>query len=42
MERAVPVIPVDDIKAMKEFYVGKLGFELVWENPSEGTATATA
>ena len=35
MERAVPVIPGDDVRAMKEFYVDKLGFDLVWENPSE-------
>jgi catechol 2,3-dioxygenase-like lactoylglutathione lyase family enzyme len=35
MERAIPVIPGDDIRAMKEFYVNKLGFTLTWENPSE-------
>ena len=39
MERAVPIIPGDDIKAMKEFYVDKLGFELVWEAPSEDNDT---
>ncbi|MGQ0814567.1 MAG: VOC family protein [Gemmatimonadota bacterium] len=35
MERAVPVIPGDDIRAMKEFYIDGLGFTLAWENPSE-------
>jgi hypothetical protein len=30
MERAVPILPGDDISAMKQFYIDKLGFELVW------------
>lgn len=35
MERAIPVIPGDDIRAMKAFYIDKLGFALSWENPSD-------
>jgi catechol 2,3-dioxygenase-like lactoylglutathione lyase family enzyme len=35
VERAVPIIPGSDIRAMKEFYVDKLGFELAWEDLSE-------
>lgn len=30
MERAVPVIPADDIAASRSFYVDGLGFELTW------------
>ena len=39
MERAVPILPGDDISAMKQFYIDKLGFELVWENRSEDSDT---
>ena len=30
MERAVPVIPADDIEASRRFYVEGLGFEQTW------------
>lgn len=36
MERAVPVLPGDDLGEMKSFYVGKLGFTVVWEDTSDG------
>ena len=39
MERAVPILPGDDISAMKQFYIDKLGFELDWENRSEDSDT---
>src|SRR5690348_15406841 len=31
MERAVPILPVEDLGAAREFYVDKLGFEVTWE-----------
>jgi uncharacterized glyoxalase superfamily protein PhnB len=31
MERAVPVLPVDDIARAKEFYVDGLGFEVTFD-----------
>jgi uncharacterized glyoxalase superfamily protein PhnB len=31
MERAVPVLPADDITAAKQFYVDKLGFRVTFE-----------
>ena len=31
MERAVPVLPADDISQAKHFYVDQLGFELTFE-----------
>jgi catechol 2,3-dioxygenase-like lactoylglutathione lyase family enzyme len=31
MERAVPVLPADDISAAKQFYVDKLGFRVTFE-----------
>ena len=37
MERAVPVLPVDDLKQAKEFYVGQLGFSVSWEATDDGT-----
>jgi catechol 2,3-dioxygenase-like lactoylglutathione lyase family enzyme len=36
MERAVPILPVDDLAAAKEFYVGKLGFTVVFEWTEDG------
>lgn len=36
-ERAVPVLPGDDIRVAREFYVGKLGFTVVWEETAEGS-----
>jgi uncharacterized glyoxalase superfamily protein PhnB len=37
MERAVPVLPADDLSAAKQFYVDKLGFQLTFETESDGT-----
>ncbi len=31
MERAVPVLPVDDLGVAKQFYVNALGFEVTFE-----------
>ena len=31
MERAVPVLPVQDLRVAREFYLGKLGFAVGWE-----------
>jgi uncharacterized glyoxalase superfamily protein PhnB len=31
MERAVPVLPADDLRVAKQFYVHTLGFEVAWE-----------
>jgi uncharacterized glyoxalase superfamily protein PhnB len=36
MERAVPVLPVDDLGVAKEFYVDKLGFEVTFEYSEDG------
>jgi len=36
MERAVPVIPGDDIAEMKRFYVDGLGFQATWELTENG------
>jgi catechol 2,3-dioxygenase-like lactoylglutathione lyase family enzyme len=37
MERAVPVLPADDISAARQFYVDKLGFRVIFEE-SDGTS----
>jgi uncharacterized glyoxalase superfamily protein PhnB len=36
MERAVPILPADDIGAAKDFYTTKLGFEVAWEVSDDG------
>ncbi len=36
MERAVPILPGDDVKAAKEFYVDKLGFQVSFEASDDG------
>ena len=36
IERAVPIIPGDDLKVAKEFYVGRLGFAVQWEATDDG------
>jgi uncharacterized glyoxalase superfamily protein PhnB len=36
MERAVPVLPVDDLRAAEEFYVGKLGFKVLFAATDDG------
>ena len=35
-ERAVPVLPVDDLKVAKQFYVDGLGFEVAFEATDDG------
>ncbi len=36
MERAVPVLPVDDLRQAKEFYVDQLGFAVSWQATDDG------
>lgn len=36
MERAVPVLPVDDLRRAREFYVDKLGFTPTFEASEDG------
>jgi catechol 2,3-dioxygenase-like lactoylglutathione lyase family enzyme len=36
MERAVPVLPVDDLTAARQFYVDGLGFEVTFEATEDG------
>jgi catechol 2,3-dioxygenase-like lactoylglutathione lyase family enzyme len=36
MERAVPVLPVDDLTAARAFYVDGLGFEVSFEATEDG------
>jgi catechol 2,3-dioxygenase-like lactoylglutathione lyase family enzyme len=36
MERAVPVLPVDDLEVAKGFYVDKLGFKVRFEATEDG------
>ena len=36
MERAVPVLPVDDLAVAKQFYVNGLGFEVTFEASEDG------
>ena len=36
IERAVPVLPADDLSVAREFYVGKLGFTVPWEATEDG------
>lgn len=36
MERAVPVLPADDLAVAKKFYVGGLGFEVTFEASADG------
>ena len=35
-ERAVPVLPADDLGVAKAFYVGKLGFNVLFEASEDG------
>jgi catechol 2,3-dioxygenase-like lactoylglutathione lyase family enzyme len=37
MERAVPVLPADDLAVAKRFYVDGLGFRVVFEASEDGT-----
>jgi uncharacterized glyoxalase superfamily protein PhnB len=36
MERAVPILPGDDLSVAKEFYVDKLGFTVEYEATEDG------
>lgn len=36
LERAVPIFPGDDLAVAKEFYVGKLGFQVQYEATEDG------
>lgn len=36
MERAVPVLPTEDLAIAREFYVNGLGFRAVWEVSEDG------
>ena len=36
MDRAVPILPVDDLHAAREFYIDKLGFTAVFQNSDDG------
>ena len=36
MERAIPVLPADDLSAAKQFYVDKLGFHVTFEASDDG------
>ena len=38
MERAIPVLPTEDLAAAKVFYVGALGFRVLWEASEDGHA----
>jgi len=36
-ERAVPILPGDDLALAKDFYVDKLGFKVLFEATEDGT-----
>jgi catechol 2,3-dioxygenase-like lactoylglutathione lyase family enzyme len=36
MERAVPILPADDLAAAKAFYIDKLGFRVTFEASEDG------
>ena len=36
MERAVPILPADDLSAARAFYVDGLGFHVTWEATADG------
>jgi uncharacterized glyoxalase superfamily protein PhnB len=36
MERAVPILPADDLRVAKEFYVNRLGFTIRFEATDDG------
>lgn len=37
MERAIPVLPADDLQVAREFYVDRLGFGIRFEATEDGT-----
>jgi uncharacterized glyoxalase superfamily protein PhnB len=38
MERAIPILPADDLRVAKEFYVNRLGFQVRFEATEDGRA----
>jgi len=36
MERAVPILPADDLRVAREFYVTRLGFQVVFDSSEDG------
>jgi catechol 2,3-dioxygenase-like lactoylglutathione lyase family enzyme len=38
MERAIPILPTDDLRVAKEFYVNRLGFDVRFEATADGTS----
>ncbi len=36
MERAIPHLPADDLAVARDFYVGKLGFQVAFEASEDG------
>jgi uncharacterized glyoxalase superfamily protein PhnB len=36
IDRAIPILPADDLSVAREFYVGKLGFTVPWEATDDG------
>src|SRR5688572_12966640 len=38
MERAIPILPVDNLHVAKMFYVNGLGFHVVFESSGDGVA----
>jgi catechol 2,3-dioxygenase-like lactoylglutathione lyase family enzyme len=36
MERAIPILPADDLRVAKEFYVDRLGFDVRFEATEDG------
>jgi len=37
MERAIPVLPADDLRVARDFYVNRLGFGVRFEASADGT-----
>lgn len=36
MERAIPILPAEDLSVARDFYVSKLGFQIVFEASDDG------
>jgi hypothetical protein len=36
MERAIPIVPADDLRVAKQFYVDRLGFKVRFEATEDG------
>ena len=41
MERAIPILPIDDLAAAKTFYVDGLGFRVTFEASADGRTGGT-